>query len=84
MKACTFVYRCRLCGEEFGGLVGGTRVCEAAIIQLTIDPGKLASSPMGMAVGMFDPHHCEDGSMGIGDLQGARALPEEDDGGVQG
>jgi hypothetical protein len=71
MTAHRFVYLCRLCGEMFGSTVGDHKICEGVLIQLTIDPGEPAAPPMGIAVTMTDLHQCEDGALGIGDLQGA-------------
>lgn len=65
-------YTCRRCGATTKGPGGGRLPVEATLIAITARPNMLHYAPGGgIPIGLLDIHYCEDGGIGVSDLQGA-------------
>lgn len=62
------IYKCRLCGEEYGGGCTGAAI---AISETT----KIAVDGVGIyRVRLRSTHNCDDGSFGLADFMGFRKV----------
>ena len=60
------VFKCRICGELFMGVVTGSRkTAERATLNASLGVSSIPMTPH-----MYDIHYCEDGGIGIADFHG--------------
>lgn len=70
MSDYTAIFKCRLCGEQFiGAETGNRKIALNATIGASIGKSFDAQAPT-----LHDTHICEDGSIGIADFLGFKAV----------
>ncbi len=74
MKIAQFQYRCRLCGEEIGGISGDPRILKNTVYNLIFE--HFDAIREDYACGLTDTHECADGSLGVTDLIGYKVREE--------
>jgi hypothetical protein len=67
-----YMYKCRLCGELYRGMHFTSDRVDAIMRICTII--RDGSYTFGMTVTQTDMHRCNDGNLGIADLQGVRVI----------
>ncbi len=65
-----YVYKCRLCGRDDIGDPQDYGLVHDEIEQLSFDSKRSVTTGVAYP---YNIHYCDDGSIGIADLQGARA-----------
>lgn len=71
-KTAKFMYKCRMCGEEFGN--DETAEKNAFSILITSITGIKIPHLVGMIPRMLSFHSCSDGSVGVADLIGYKLI----------
>ena len=64
-----FQYKCRRCGQYYFNPEGSQEITERILMELVVF-GKGGSSQTGGTVHLLECHRCEDGGLGLCDLQG--------------
>lgn len=65
------IYKCRLCGEEYGSGYTGAAVSMSEISKITVDGVGIRGTRL------YSIHICDDGSYGLSDFQGFRKVEEK-------
>lgn len=66
------IYKCRLCGETFGGFIKDSYHEADDFIRAILIHSKPHHIP-------YSRHYCENGDIGLGDLLGVERLNREED-----
>ena len=70
-------YRCRLCGQTYGGGVTNEKSAQRFLIEAMMNGHSGCNNSIPLA--MLEPHHHADGSCGIGDLIGYTVTQAQSD-----
>ena len=73
------IYKCRLCGEEFEGMIFGERdsvSCAMALFTSGNDSYAMRYKEPPNILYTKEEHYCKDGSMGLADFLGFRKVED--------